>query len=137
MRETFRRVVASILWTTACAWAQTSTGTIIGTVSDGSGAVIAAARIAITNTGTNAKLEVVSNEEGSYTAPLLPPGSYSVAVTAQGFKSFERSGIQLRVQQQARVAEHAQRLFAGQPYARRQIARRSPLGHSTSAGSGL
>src|SRR2546430_4789908 len=96
MRRIFSRVVASILCTTACGWAQTSTGTIVGTVSDGSGAVIAAARIVITNTGTNAKLELVSNEEGSYTAPLLPPGAYSVAVTAQGFKSFEQSGVQLR-----------------------------------------
>src|SRR5881296_1141064 len=102
MRETVRAIV-SLLFTAVCAWPQTSTGTIIGTVSDGSGAVVAAARIVITNTGTNAKLEVVSNEEGSYTAPLLPPGAYSVAVTAQGFKSFEQSGIQLQVQQQARV----------------------------------
>src|SRR5258706_16139447 len=103
MRKTFRNVVASILCTTACGWAQTSTGPIIGTVSDGRGAVIAAARIVITNTGTNAKLEVISNEEGSYTAPLLPPRAYSVAVTAQGFKSVEQPGALLRVQQQARV----------------------------------
>src|SRR5260370_1029302 len=99
MRDTFRKVVASIFFTTACGWAQTSTGTIIGTVSDSSGAAIAAAKIVITNTGTNAKLDVVSNEEGSYTAPLLQPGAYSVAVTAQGFKSFEQSVVQLRVQQ--------------------------------------
>src|SRR5437667_3259169 len=102
MREAVR-VIASLLFTAVGAWSQTSTGTIKGTVSDGSGAVVAAARIVITNTGTNAKLDVVSNEEGSYTAPLLPPGAYSVAVTAQGFKSFEQSGVQLRVQQQARV----------------------------------
>ena len=103
MRKTVSRVAVSLLFTAAFGWSQTSTGTIIGTVADGTGAVIAAARIAVVNTGTNAKLEVLSNEEGSYTAPLLPPGAYSVTVTAQGFKSFERSGIQLRVQQQARV----------------------------------
>ena len=69
MREAVR-VIASLLFTAVGAWSQTSTGTIIGTISDGSGAVIAAARIVITNTGTNAKLEVLSNEEGSYTAQI-------------------------------------------------------------------
>ena len=97
MRKTVSRVAVSLLFTAAFGWSQTSTGTIIGTVADGTGAVIATAKIAVVNTGTNAKLEVLSNEEGSYTAPLLPPGAYSVMVTAQGFKSFERSGIQLRV----------------------------------------
>ena len=85
------------------AWAQTSTGTITGTVSDTTGAVVAGARVVISNAATGAKLEVQSNSEGTYTAPLLPPGGYSVTVTASGFKTFEQSGIRLQVQQQARV----------------------------------
>src|SRR5258706_8076493 len=97
MRHSVVRVVMLLIVAAALGRSQTSTGTIIGTVSDGSGAVIAAAKIVIINSGTHAKLEVVSNEEGSYTAPLLPPGAYSVHVTAQGFKSFEQTGVQLRV----------------------------------------
>lgn len=90
----------------ACAsilYSQTSTGTIVGTVTDRSGAVIANARVIVTNTQTNARVEVITNAEGGYTAPLLPPGAYSVAVSSPGFRSVEQTGIQLRVQQQARV----------------------------------
>lgn len=85
------------------AWAQTSTGTITGSITDTSGAAIAGAKVQIVNTGTNAKMDVVTNLEGNYTAPLLPPGAYKVAVAASGFKGFEQAGIQLQVQQQARV----------------------------------
>lgn len=96
-------VTITALLLSLCANAQTSTGTITGTITDSTGAVVPSAKVVITNAGTNAKIEVASNEEGNYTAPLLPPGAYGVSVMAQGFKSFEQSGIQLRVQQQARV----------------------------------
>ncbi len=84
-------------------WAQTATGTITGSISDSSGASVAGAKVQITNTGTNARVEVTTNIEGNYTAPLLPPGAYRVNVSAAGFKAFEQAGIQLQVQQQARV----------------------------------
>jgi hypothetical protein len=82
---------------------QTSTGTIVGTITDSSGAVVANARVVVTNASTNARLEVSTNEAGGYTAPLLPPGVYSVTVSSPGFRTFEQTGIQLGVQQQARV----------------------------------
>lgn len=85
------------------AGAQTATGTITGSITDSSGAVISSAKVQITNEGTNARVEATTNIEGSYTAPLLPPGAYRVNVAAAGFKSFEQAGIQLQVQQQARV----------------------------------
>jgi len=103
MRKTVGSAISIFFMTVVAGWSQTSTGTIIGTVGDESGAVVSAAKIIITNTETNAKLELVSNAEGAYTAPLLPPGAYSVKITAPGFKSFEQSGVQLRIQQQARV----------------------------------
>ncbi len=99
----------NLIWAVACAalglaaWGQTSTGTITGSITDTSGAMIAGAKVQIVNTGTNAKVDVVTNLEGNYTAPLLPPGAYKVAVAASGFKGFEQAGIQLQVQQQARV----------------------------------
>ena len=65
--------------------------------------MVAGARIAITNSGTSATRTVTSNEEGNYTASLLPPGEYQIEVSAQGFKKFAQAGVQLRVQQQARV----------------------------------
>jgi hypothetical protein len=82
---------------------QTATGTITGTVTDSSGAVISGAKVAVVNTGTSSRLEIATNAAGQYTAPLLQPGSYEVNVSAPGFKAFTQTGIVLRVQQQGRV----------------------------------
>src|SRR6185369_7920639 len=78
-------------------------GSIVGTVTDSSGAAVASARVAVTNTSTNAKSEVVTNAEGDFTVSLLLPGSYSITVAAAGFKGLEQIGIRVQVQQQARI----------------------------------
>ncbi|HYZ85702.1 MAG TPA: carboxypeptidase regulatory-like domain-containing protein, partial [Bryobacteraceae bacterium] len=97
------KVLAGILaFALGCA-AQTSTGTIVGAVTDSTGAVVAGARVVVTNSATSARFEATTNTEGAYTVPLLPPGAYGVTVSRQGFRTFEQKGIQLRVQQQARV----------------------------------
>lgn len=71
--------------------AQETTGTILGTVTDSSGAVVPGATISIANTDKNAVLrKVTSGKDGSFTAPLLPIGHYSVTVEAQGFRSFTK-----------------------------------------------
>lgn len=85
------------------AWAQTSTGTIVGTVLDPAGASIPNASIVVTNAATNETSRASSSAEGNYLAPLLKPGTYRVEVTAPGFKKFQQEGIVLQVQQQARV----------------------------------
>src|SRR5215813_6069555 len=103
MKNSVARLVVSLLLCAIAAWSQTATGTIVGTVTDHSGAVVSNAKVVVTNTGTNARVEVATNAEGGYAAPLLPPGSYSIHVSAAGFKGFEQSGIRLQVQQQARV----------------------------------
>jgi len=75
------------------AFAQTAT--ILGTVTDPSGSVVPSATITVTNTATSAKRVVQSNSAGSYTAPELPIGPYSVIAEAPGFKRYERTGITL------------------------------------------
>jgi hypothetical protein len=70
---------------------------------DPSGAAVGSAKIVVTNASTSARIEVSSNAQGEYTAPLLSPGSYSVAVSATGFKAYEQTGIRVQVQQQARI----------------------------------
>ncbi len=87
----------------AMAAAQSFTGSILGTVRDSSGAVVPNASVTVVNTGTNAKTTAQSDEHGIYIAPLLPPGSYSLEVSAAGFKKFVREGITLQVNQQAQV----------------------------------
>ncbi len=83
--------------------AQSTTGTILGTVRDSSGAIVPQAKIGVVNTGTNRRFETVTDSEGAYTAPLLGIGAYTVEVTAQGFRTYKQDGIRLSVNQQARV----------------------------------
>src|SRR5215510_4302462 len=103
MKKSVFPLAVCLLGCAVTAWSQTATGTIIGTVTDNSGAAVASAKVTVVNLGTSAKIETTTNAEGGYAAPLLPPGSYSVGVTAPGFKAFDQTGIRLQVQQQARV----------------------------------
>ena len=78
--------------------AQTSTGEIDITVQDTSGAVIPKAAIAITGVDTgNLVRSIATNDVGLAQAPLLPPGSYDIVITAPGFEKLLRRGIVLRV----------------------------------------
>ncbi|MBM3782043.1 MAG: carboxypeptidase regulatory-like domain-containing protein [Acidobacteria bacterium] len=88
-------VVGVLLSSTA--WAQ-STGTISGTVLDGSAASLPGATVTARNEGTGAVREVVTDESGRFTLPLLPIGRYAVTATMSGFQSQERSGVMLEVQ---------------------------------------
>lgn len=68
--------------------AQTAgTGAIAGIVTDPSGAVISGATVKATNDATGESRASVSGNHGNYSVPLLPPGSYTVEVTKQGFKT--------------------------------------------------
>lgn len=80
---------------------QETTGTIVGTVTDSSGAVVAGATVKITNTDQNAVVRTITTgKEGNYAAPLLPVGHYSVSIEARGFKTFTRSNIELNIRDQ-------------------------------------
>jgi len=68
------------------AHAQAVTGTIVGTITDGTGAVVPNATVVVSLTGQNTSHTITTNESGNYTQPDLPPGNYSVVITAQGFK---------------------------------------------------
>jgi hypothetical protein len=67
------------------------TGSLVGTISDPSGAVIVGARVRITNTDTGQVIQVVSNSAGTYNSGALLPGSYRLQVAANGFISVEAS----------------------------------------------
>src|SRR5437879_5858651 len=86
----------------AAATAQT-TATIVGTVTDESGAVVPNSAIKVTNELTGWTRDFTSGTDGEYLANLLPPGIYSVEVSAQGFKRVIRKGISLTVGQNATV----------------------------------
>jgi hypothetical protein len=71
--------------------AQVPTGTIVGTVTDPQGAVVVKAKVSITNKDTGASRVVETKTDGSYTAPLLPPGNYEVRAEAPRFKTIDRT----------------------------------------------
>ena len=77
---------------------QELSATLSGAVSDPSGAVIPRATITITLNGVNGTARVVeSDATGSYTAPNLPAGTYSVTAVAQGFETYKGKNIVLNV----------------------------------------
>lgn len=78
-------------------------GTILGTVTDNSGAVVPNAAVDVTNTATNVSNRVQTTSTGDYTVPYLQPGSYRVTVQASGFQKSVIDGVVLVVAQQARV----------------------------------
>jgi len=85
------------------AFAQGDRGTITGTVSDPTGAVVPNANIQITNSDTSAVYKVATTNTGNYTLANLPVGNYVLIVEAQGFKKFERPGLVVQVAETERV----------------------------------
>ena len=74
--------------------AQTTTGVISGTVIDPQGGVVPGATVTVTNEATNdARTATTDGERGFFQVTGLTPGTYSVNVTLQGFRKFERKGV--------------------------------------------
>src|SRR5436190_1524476 len=76
---------------------QETRGTILGRVTDASGAGIPNAEVQVINQAMGTTVALKTSGEGLYSAPLLIPGLYKVTATAPGFKSFVRENVQLQV----------------------------------------
>jgi hypothetical protein len=74
---------------------QAVSGTLLGTVTDSTGAVVPNAKVTIVLTGQSTEYATATNGNGDYTVPNLPSGTYSITVLAQGFKKETRSNIAL------------------------------------------
>jgi len=83
--------------------AQAVTGTIIGLITDSTGAVMPGATVTLTNTGTGLVRVVNTDSNGEYTVPSLPTGTYSVKAELSGFKTVTRPDIPLGVDQRMRI----------------------------------
>src|SRR5690348_16625580 len=84
-------------------FAQSITGTILGTVQDPSGSMVAGAKVTVTNTGTNQSSTTATNGLGYYEIPYLKPGEYKLQVSSPGFKTTDRSGVTLAVDSRLRL----------------------------------
>src|SRR3954467_2086469 len=83
--------------------AQTFRGTILGTVTDPSGAVVAGAKVTVKNTGTGLERSTETSGDGSYSLPELPIGTYNVTVSQSGFTTFVATGVTVDVATERRV----------------------------------
>jgi len=77
--------------------AQVDTGSITGTVSDASGAVVNSAKVTLTNEGTGANLAVTTSSDGTYTFSPVRIGTYKIEASAQGFKTVTQSNVVVNV----------------------------------------
>jgi hypothetical protein len=85
----------TVLTTAAVVIAQTITGSIVGSVQDPTGLGIAGAKVHLHQTDTGLERELETNERGDFDFRNMPPGDYTLSVTAQGFKRFERRAVVL------------------------------------------
>src|SRR5579885_3517168 len=86
----------------AAAFGQT-TATIVGVVTDESGAVIPNCAVKVTNQLTGLSRALITGADGAYIATQLPPGTYSVEAEAAGFRTTVHEGIVLSVQDNAKI----------------------------------
>jgi hypothetical protein len=76
---------------------QSTAGRILGTLTDQSGAAVAAGTVIVTDVQRGTSRTITTDESGTYAAPDLQPGTYKIHVEAPGFKSVERLNIQIEV----------------------------------------
>ncbi len=87
--------IAAVLWLAASLHAQTSRGTVTGTVQDSSGAMIRGAAVTLTSVETGIRLPTSSNETGVYRFDAVDLGAYDLLVTHPGFQAYIGTGIRI------------------------------------------
>ncbi|MDQ1471937.1 MAG: hypothetical protein QOJ99_3417, partial [Bryobacterales bacterium] len=99
---TFLPLFIALLMPPLCC-AQSVRGTILGTVTDATGAVIHGAKVTATQTSTGLTRSELTSDAGEYAIPQLPVGPYTIVVEQAGFKRADRNGIELRVDDRLRI----------------------------------
>src|SRR5262247_2334384 len=92
---------AGMFWATP-SWAQVTTATFYGIVTDSSGAVLSNVAVTLTHEGSGTVITKVTDETGEFVFNFLPVGFYTLKIELQGFKTFESSRIELRAAQNIR-----------------------------------
>src|SRR5689334_25258340 len=98
-----RNSILAILVPSTFAAAQTFRGTILGTVTDPNGAVVAGAKVTANNTSTGLERSTTTDDAGNYTIPELPIGPYDVRVEQTGFAAGVVSNVTVAVASERRV----------------------------------
>lgn len=93
-RTSIIAALALVLWC-GQAWAQLVTGSISGNVTDASGGALAGAKVTLTNQRTGEARSAQSNDAGAFNFPALQPGTYTIKVERQGFRSLAQKNLVL------------------------------------------
>src|ERR671925_2194885 len=98
-----RMMLAFVVLAAATLAAQTFRGTILGTVTDPSGAVVSGAKVTAKNVATGLERTTQTSADGSYSIPELPIGTYTVTVSQSGFQTSSISNVAVDVAAEKRV----------------------------------
>ena len=98
-----RIILVFVLLAAVSLTAQTFRGTILGTVTDPSGAVVAGAKVTVKNAGTGLERTTETSADGSYALPELPIGTYTVTISLTGFQTAVTTGVAVDVSGERRV----------------------------------
>jgi len=95
-------LVAAPLLCLAAAWGQSQNASLTGQVTDKTGAAVPNATVTLTSTTRNIPQTVTTDNEGRYSFPNNPPGTYTLTIDATGFKTYVKTGIEMAVSQSVR-----------------------------------
>jgi len=103
LRPLLGSILLLLLGCTQALWGQAVSATLVGTVTDNTGAIVSKATVTILENATGIVHTDTTNESGNYTFPDLTPGSYNVTISATGFKKETRPGVDVAVNTTTRV----------------------------------
>ena len=92
-------LIACLLACVGAAWGQGNVATLNGTVLDSAGAVVPGASVVVVNNDTKVENRTTTTSAGAYTLPYLPQGTYTIRVTAAGFRTSTAENVILRAAQ--------------------------------------
>src|SRR5262245_41373930 len=97
-------MAALVFWSASSAWAQATTATFYGIVTDSSGEALPKATVTLIHEGTGTVNTKVTDAAGEFAFNFLTVGLYRLRIEHQGFKTFESSGLEMRAAQNIRQA---------------------------------
>lgn len=97
------RIVGGLALTAAFALAQNPTATLVGTITDTSAALVSGASLEARNLENGELHKAISTGNGEFAIPNLPPGTYEVLVTKEGFRTIRENSVFLEIDQEARL----------------------------------
>lgn len=101
--EVLSALLLILLFSLTSLQGQATEGTILGTITDNSGAPVAGAVVSVANVSTNQRRTTISNESGEYVVTNLPLGPYTVSAEMQGFRRVQTPGVEITIKARPRV----------------------------------